>query len=85
MEISSTTRASLLSPRDLSVRNVADVGNSHKRQQMVLAHAVKTDVADEDHFVVGLFEDTLQMPPWFLMQSAEKFGVHSGDPAWRIE
>ena len=54
---------------DLAVRDVADVGHADERQQVVLAHAVEADVADEHHLVVLLGEELSQVDARVVVQA----------------
>jgi len=64
----------------LSAGEIADVGDSHEGEEVVLAHAVETDVADEDDFVVAFLEDAAEMVCRRGVKTGEEFRVHAGDP-----
>ena len=72
-------------PRDLAIGQIADVGLADERQQVVLTHAVESDVTHEYQLVVIFREDFLQVPSRLGMQAGEQLSVHSGDSARRIE
>ena len=74
----------LAEPDDVAIGNVADVGHAAKRQQVVLAHAVEADIADEHHLIVFLGEEFSQVEPRVVVQAAEKLGVHAGDAGRRF-
>ena len=51
----------------------------NERQQMMLAHAVETDVSNQHKFVVLFNENSFEMSPWIKMQAHEQLGIHPGD------
>jgi hypothetical protein len=55
------------------------VSFAHEREQVMFAHAVEGDIANENKFVVLFFEDLLEVSSGFDVQSAEDFGVHARD------
>ena len=50
---------------------VGDVGLAQEGQHVVLAHALEADVPHQDHFIVALGEELLQMPAGIEVQAGE--------------
>ncbi len=61
-------------------RDVADVGGADERQQVVLAHRLQADVAQDHHLLVLLVKAAFQQRAGVLVQAAEDLGVHFGHP-----
>ena len=58
-----------------------DIGNvrlAYKGEQVMLAHGVQGDIADDDHLIVIPLIKKLDMPPGVLLQPAEDLRIHPG-------
>lgn len=64
---------------DLAVGEVGDVDAAGERHEVVLAHRVKFNVAEEDNFVVLFVEDGFKMAARVFAHPGEKLGVGAGD------
>src|SRR5262249_52271685 len=69
---------------DAAVGYIANVSTPVKGQKVVLAHAVKGDIAEDHHLVVGNLEAHLQVPRRILRQPGEDLRVHRCDAPWRF-
>jgi hypothetical protein len=54
------------------------MGFAKEGEQVMLAHAAKADVADQDDFVVFLGEELLRMNARVLLQATKHLGIHPG-------
>jgi len=70
---------------DLTAGEIADVGDSHEGEEVMLAHAIEADVADEDDFVVAFLENSGEVVRGRGMESGEEFGVHASNTSRRFE
>ena len=61
------------------------MGLSGEWQQMVFAHARKSNVANDDNLVVLLGKDFSQMDAGVLVEPGEHFGIHPGHTGWRFQ
>ena len=64
---------------DLAIGEVGDVGLPLEGHEVVLAHGVEGDVAEDDQLVVTLGEGGREMLGRIFPQAAEQLGVHLGD------
>ena len=60
--------------------DVGDIGPADERHEVVLAHRLEGNVADDDHFVVRLLEGGGEDGGGILVDTGENFGVHASDP-----
>lgn len=56
-----------------------------ERHQMVLAHGIERDIVHDDHLVVMLVEERLEMDGRVLVQAAEAFLVHTSHAGRRFQ
>ena len=68
-----------------AVRQVADVGVAHEREEVVLADAVEGDVADEHDLVIFFGECLAEMHLRVSVQPAEHLGIHAGHAGRRFQ
>ena len=64
---------------------VAHVRLAVEGEQVVLAHAVEGDVAQDDHLIVRNLEAHLEKRGRVLVEPLEDLGVHLGDAPGRID
>ena len=57
---------------------------AHEGHQVVLAHAVEADVADQYDLVVFLRKELLQVDAGIVVQAAEQLGIHPCHTARRL-
>ena len=70
---------------DPPLGEVADVGLAVEGEQVVLAHAVEGDVAQDDHLIVRNLEAHLEVVGGVLVEALEYLGVHLGDAPGRLD
>jgi hypothetical protein len=69
----------LREPNDALLWNVRDVGPAHEGEQVMLAHARKRQVPQQDRVVAVCFERDLQVVGRVFVQAREEVGVCLGD------
>src|SRR5258708_14515201 len=74
----------LREPDHPPVRDVADVRDAMKRQEVMLTHRVKGDVADEHHLLMPYLEADAQDLLWIMEQARKDLGVHLSDAPRRV-
>ena len=75
----------LADANDAPVRYIADMGLAVEREEVVFAHAVERNVAQDHHLVVGYFETDLEVVSGVHGKAAEDLLVHLGDAAGSVE
>jgi hypothetical protein len=72
-------------PCDSTVRDVGNMRNASKRQQVMFAHAGEFDVANQHDLVVTFFERHVEVAAGIKVETAKHFGIHIRHTARSVE